>query len=140
MLVSEKMTRNVACVLPRDSIADARAMMDDLRIHHLPVVEDGRRLVGIVSDRDLYRAPPQARSVCEVMTTSIVTCTASASLADVAERMLRLRIDAMPITGHDGLLIGIVTSTDVLKFVASRDPLLVQESPFWKRDVPESAI
>jgi CBS domain-containing protein len=46
----------------------------------------------------------------------------------------------MPITGHDGLLVGIVTSTDLLKYVASRDPLLVQESPFWKRDVPESAI
>lgn len=139
MFVSEKMTRHVTCVLPRDSLIDASNMMQELNIRHLPVVENGR-LVGIISDRDLIRAPTGTKLVNEIMANAVTTCPATASVAEVAASMLQQKIDAIPITKRDGTIIGIVTTVDILKMVANRDELLVQSEAFWKSDVPESAI
>ncbi len=60
MNMSTVMTRDVVVVSPTVTAGVAARMMQRLRIRHLPVVEDGR-LVGILSDRDLLKHPPEAR-------------------------------------------------------------------------------
>ena len=54
------MSTDLITITPEEDLAAARALMHDNRIHHLPVVEDGV-LVGILSDRDLRRAPGAGR-------------------------------------------------------------------------------
>ena len=139
MYVSNKMTRNVTCILPQDTLIDASDMMQELHVRHLPVVENGR-IIGMISDRDLLRAPTGTKHVREIMTNQVITCAATASVSEVANRMLQQRIDSIPISKRDGTIIGIVTTTDILKMVANRDQLLVQSEAFWTNDVPESAI
>ena len=54
MYVGRRMTRKVIAVSPKDSVRDANRILQENRIHHLPVVEGGD-LVGIVSDTDLRK-------------------------------------------------------------------------------------
>src|SRR5512135_124120 len=64
MLVSGRMTREVVTASPGTSLAEGLALMNERRIRHLPVLEDGG-VVGIVSDRDLRGAAPPQGSLPE---------------------------------------------------------------------------
>lgn len=129
------MTVNVTCIAPTESLERAWALLRKLRARHLPVVEQGERLVGILSDRDLLVearregegfAFPE-KTVAEVMTREVVTCAPGATTSAMAALMLDKKIDALPITSPDGQLRGLVTSSDLLALLleveAARAPL-----------------
>ena len=111
MNMSTVMTRDVVVVSPTVTAGVAARMMQRLRIRHLPVVEDGR-LVGILSDRDLLKHPPEARCG-DAMTPAPVTCLSNASVSQVAKLMLEHEIDSIPIVSYSGTLTGLVTSTNL---------------------------
>jgi len=137
LLIEEWMTTTLHSVRPLDSVAHARAILEEHRINQMPVVTDGR-LVGIVTDRDLRDAPtvvraataeagsiegaeatPDRISVETVMTTNVLTLKPSDPLEKAAELMRRERIGALPIV-EKGHLRGILTRSDILKaFVAT---------------------
>ena len=117
------MTRNVVSVAPDLSLPDAWAMMQHMRVRHLPVVE-GERLVGLLSDRDVLLhavTTPEGRIVVvhgvvgAVMTATPRVCSTAASVASVAQTMINHKINALPVVedGDHGHLVGIVTSTDL---------------------------
>ena len=118
MNMSTVMTRDVVVVLPTVTAGVAARMMQRLRIRHLPVVEDGR-LVGILSDRDLLKHPPEARCA-DAMTAAPVTCLSNASVSQVAKLMLEHKIDSIPIVSYSGTLTGLVTSTDLLALLVEQ--------------------
>ena len=118
MNMSTVMTRDVVVVLPTVTAGVAARMMQRLRIRHLPVVEDGR-LVGILSDRDLLKHPPEARCG-DAMTAAPVTCLSNASVSQVAKLMLEHKIDSIPIVSYSGTLTGLVTSTDLLALLVEQ--------------------
>lgn len=106
----------------------AARVMRKRSIRHLPVVDFARRLVGIVTDRDLRqvvfdaairdRLGRAARGlddvpVREVMTWGVVSVTPQTDLRDVARLMHERKIGALPVV-DDGKVVGIVTDTDVL--------------------------
>lgn len=154
MKVSEKMTKEVMCLLATDTLSDAYTLMTDLDIRHLPVVENGL-LIGLLSDRDIlpYAQHDQGKLkvpddvlVYEAMTTATVTCQDSTALGDIAAKMIELKIDALPVTDDGGRLTGIVTSTDLLKLVkewerpTSIEPLPYEFNLQTRLDIPESVI
>ena len=113
------MTRDVVVVSPTVSVGAAAHMMERLKIRHLPVVE-GRRLVGILSDRDL--AKHGSGVACgEAMTVAPVTCSPESSVGRVAQLMLEYKIDSIPIVSPSGALTGLVTSTDLLGLLVDRE-------------------
>jgi acetoin utilization protein AcuB len=125
MLVERRMKFMPCTVQPSDSVAHARALLDERRINHLPVVSKGR-LVGIVSSQDLRTRAFSARSalakaleahpdrvrVNSVMTIKVQTVTPSDSLGHAAELMLCEHIGALPVVEH-GRLAGIITRSDL---------------------------
>ena len=118
MNTSAIMTRNVVVVSPTLSVGAAARLMQRARVRHLPVVE-ARRLVGILSDRDLIKHA--ADTSCEqVMTPAPVTCSQDASVGRVASLMLEHTIDSIPVVSVAGTLIGLVTSTDLLGLLVDR--------------------
>jgi CBS domain-containing protein len=113
------MTRDVVVVSPTVSVGAARHMMNRLTIRHLPVVE-ARRLVGILSDRDLLRHGDGV-ACAEAMTAAPVTCSAESSVGRVARLMLEHKIDSIPIVSLSGTLTGLVTSTDLIGLLVDRE-------------------
>jgi len=135
MRVRELMTGAPITVAPDTPMLDARHLMMKKRIRHLLVMENGE-LAGIVTDRDIrLNLPSQATSlsvwevnhlltkltVGKVMTASVITVGPDRQARDAAQLMLDHKIGALPVV-DGGLLIGIVTETDLLRaFVRSAD-------------------
>jgi acetoin utilization protein AcuB len=123
--VSQIMRKEVVFVRPGSSIVAARRLMRDFNIRHLPVVERGM-LAGIVSDGDIMLAshlrdgridvPDDPVSV--IMSRNVVSCFPTSLIQDVAATMIRLQISCVPVA-IESKLIGIVTSTDILRMLAS---------------------
>jgi acetoin utilization protein AcuB len=137
MRAKDAMTREVIWIEPTDDLSLAWGLMSKLSIRHLPVM-DGGRLVGILSDRDvlvfasvrngMLEVPELA--VSEAMTRDVVTCGLDATIAYIGERMLRSKIDSMPILGPDGSLAGLVTSSDLIQLLVDREWALHEPLPF----------
>lgn len=102
-------------------------IMTELEVRHLPVVENGK-LLGILSDRDLLIRAQRTISgafefpdlcAAEVMSFHPVTCSAHTSVTKLAALMLEHHIDSVPIVNDAMDLLGIVTSTDLLKVLVA---------------------
>ncbi|MBV8453593.1 MAG: CBS domain-containing protein [Deltaproteobacteria bacterium] len=130
------MTSHLHTIKPLDSVARARALIEEHRINQLPVVKDGL-LVGIVTDRDLCDAVnavttsahlagtvepvPQTADeipVETVMSRNAITLSPHSSIITAAELMRRERIGSVPIL-HGQTLAGIVTRSDILRAFVS---------------------
>ncbi|MEZ4430611.1 MAG: CBS domain-containing protein [Nannocystaceae bacterium] len=103
------------------SLAEARAMMDEHAIHHLPVTEGGA-LHGILSDRELRvarrsRATEAGVTVGEVCRLEPLVVDLNAGLDDVVSTMAARYVSAALVT-REGKLCGILTTTDVCRLLA----------------------
>jgi acetoin utilization protein AcuB len=134
------MQRPVHHVKPLDSIAHARAVLEEHRVNQLPVLVDNL-LVGILTDRDLRDAfpsvfetavmhpksgrkpsrTPEDIRVQEVMTENVMTLAPDAPLIDAARLMRRQRMGSVPVV-ENGRVVGILTRSDLLDaFISSLD-------------------
>lgn len=111
--------RAVHTVLADTSLADAVAMLTERRIGAV-VVLDGKKVAGILSERDVVRhlgkdwAALASRPVRDVMTKAVVTTGRYATVAEVMEQMTERRIRHLPVV-EGGELVGIVSIGDVVK-------------------------
>jgi CBS domain-containing protein len=115
------MTRNPVTIAHDESLSRARRMMLTYRIRHLPVVYDGR-LVGILSQRDLYRfdSPDLDQDyflVEKAMTKDAYAVTPRSPLREAAAQMAERRCGAAVVV--DGQrVVGLLTATDALRALA----------------------
>ena len=102
------------------SLGDAVALLNGHNIGAVVITGASGAIAGILSERDIVRrlgtdpAGALALRIGDCMTRGVVTCTRLTSIAEVMERMTRLRIRHMPVA-EDGELIGIVSIGDVVK-------------------------
>jgi acetoin utilization protein AcuB len=138
MRVQDIMTTGPITVPGEMPVLDARQLMLKHRIRHL-LVTDGRKLLGIVTDRDIrlnLPSPATSLSVWEVnyllarltvdsvMTRTVITVDSERDAVEAAALMLDHKIGALPVIDN-GIMVGIVTETDVLRaFVAMTAPAL----------------
>ncbi len=124
LLVKDSMTREVVTLTPQDTAKTALALCRDRRIRHLPVMGDGG-LVGIVSDRDLRSAAPafgeaervatlEGVRIADVMAGEVATADPEDPIEQAANVMREEKIGCLPVV-QDGDLVGILTSSDVMK-------------------------
>jgi acetoin utilization protein AcuB len=115
MQIVNLMTTDPTTIGPSDSLSKAKMMMDAGRFRRLPVIEDDR-LIGILTERDLKQHTGALAStrVNAAMRTHLVTVTPYNTVEDAARLMLNHKIGGLPIVA-DGKLVGIVTTTDLLK-------------------------
>ena len=126
MQVRDLMQRDVVTLEDTAEIDVADGLMRMDRIRHLPVLSHGR-LVGIVSQRDLFRAGveaaigrggdatavPRHLRLRDMMTTEVVTAHPDADLGSAVEMMLQRRIGCLPVVENDRL-VGLLGETDCL--------------------------
>jgi CBS domain-containing protein len=112
--------RSVVTIHPDASVERAIAVLGLRGIGALVVSDDGERVLGILSERDLVEAMGRygsdllQLSVCEVMSCPVVTCETSDSAADLMAEMTNRRMRHFPVM-EDGRLCGIVSIGDLVK-------------------------
>ncbi len=133
MLVKEWMATKPIVVDENTSIMKATQIMKENNIRRIPVVRD-RRLMGIISDRDIKEAAPSKATsldvhelyyllseikIKDIMTPDPITLKENDSVEKAAVIMLENRISGMPIVDDNNQVIGIITETDVFKVMVS---------------------
>ena len=98
------------------TVKDALDLMAEYKIGGIPVVDDERHLVGIVTNRDLRFQRDMNRLIDEVMTTeNLITTTQSTDLEAAADILQEYKIEKLPVLDKDNKLIGLVTYKDITK-------------------------
>jgi len=128
MNINQIMTRVTITIGMDDDVRRVRDLFEEYGFHHLLVVEK-RRLVGVISDRDLLRSVSPFigklsersqdmatlnRRVHQIMTRKPVTISSEMKVEDAAEVMLGHRVSCLPVVTEDGHAVGIVTWRDLL--------------------------
>ena len=115
MLISRLMTYGAETISSRDSLQAAATLMKQGGFRRIPVVDDGK-LVGIISDRDTraHAGYLELTKVTAAMTSDPKTVTPKMSVEDAARLMISHKFGGLPVV-EDGNLVGIITTTDVLK-------------------------
>jgi acetoin utilization protein AcuB len=118
--VADVMTGKVVTLSPHHSFSDAVKLMNERSFRHCVVVGGDRKIVGVISDRDILRALArnsnwQSRSLDQIMTRAPFTVRPNTPIIDAVSRMLAKRINCLPVVADNGTVCGILTSTDLLK-------------------------
>ncbi|MBA3331735.1 MAG: IMP dehydrogenase [Actinobacteria bacterium] len=101
---------------PHDRMADAQALMESYHISGVPITEDGGRLLGILTNRDLRFEDDPQRPVSELMTTrNLVTVPVGTTLDEAREVLRRHKIEKVPVVDAHGCLKGLITVKDIQK-------------------------
>lgn len=129
MPIADIMTRKLITVSPELSIGELQPMFKQFHIHHLLVVED-RRLVGVISDRDVLRNVSPfvhtsaeekkdsftlTRKAHQIMSTKLVTVESKMGIRDACDHLLKGGVSLLPVVDH-GKLVGVVSWKDILRY------------------------
>ncbi len=105
---------------PEDSMVTAQRIMEKHRLHHLPIVKDGK-LAGLITTTDLLRLNRRFEEytgldVKDVMTTKLAKLEPNSKVGTASTIFLENLFHLLPIVEEDDRLIGIITTFDVLKY------------------------
>jgi acetoin utilization protein AcuB len=131
MIIERRMTRNPVTATPEMSVAEASALMKREKVHRLPVLDKDKKLVGIISEKDILYASPSPVSslsihemayllsqltVKKLMTRDVVTIKKDTTVEEAARLMVDQDLSSLPVV-EDGKLIGIVSKSDLFKIL-----------------------
>ncbi|MEK6635398.1 MAG: CBS domain-containing protein [Planctomycetota bacterium] len=130
MLVKDIMKTQLVTLNADSKLGFANDIMYLGRIRHLPVVKGENIVVGILTQRDLYRASLtsiltnwkenkeflDSIKVSDVMTKNVATINPDATIEEAAQVMIDKKIGALPVVKDKNKLVGLITETDVLQY------------------------
>jgi len=129
MLVKDYMTRHPIMISPETPAAEAQKVMSENNVRHLPIVGDGKRILGLIS-RDRLRVPPSdlgslniweisrilsSLKVKEVMVkgNDLITISPGSTIEEAAQLLISNKIGCLPVLEGD-IVVGIITEIDLL--------------------------
>ncbi len=148
--VEDIMTEDVACLGPRDTVGRAMEVMQTGRCRHVPIVDAQRKVLGIISDRDvllnlplpgprpqnggfrerLFAVEPKDPSlaVCleEVMKRKVLHVSPGCGVYDAASKLYGDRISCLPVIDEESKIRGIVTVTDLMRSMLAAYSMLAK--------------
>jgi CBS domain-containing protein len=121
MKIQDVMTPNPMCCMPEDAATRAARIMRELNVGIVPVVKSptDRRLVGVVTDRDLCLGVvamdqhPQTVPVQQCMTTNMIACQPGEDIQRAADLMKEHQVRRIPVINPHGILCGMVSTADL---------------------------
>ncbi len=130
MFVRDRMSVDPVTITADTPFQDALKLMREHQFRRLPVTDEGGRLVGIVSERDLlYASPSPATSLSvwelnyllskleirEIMADDVITTTPDTPIEDAARIIADDKIGGMPVVDEHNHVVGVITETDIFK-------------------------
>jgi len=125
MNVQNIMTEKIIAVNQMEPVASAARLMLRHNLGALPVCDDGGKLRGILTDRDIVircvaaDMAPEDTKIREIMTRGIQTCSAEDDAAGALEAMSRHQVRRLPVVEEGGKLVGMVSLCDLARNAAS---------------------
>ena len=125
--VRDAMSPDILYCYDDQTVEEVASNMADVRVRRLPVVNRDKRLVGIISDRDLRALWDPAldvqvrdgrvydRRVSDFMSADPLTVDSEDDIDEVIDLLIEHRVGAIPVVNAEGLLVGIVSYIDVLR-------------------------
>ena len=131
MFVSRSMTREVITVDEEATILDAQKLLAKNKIRHLPIIDKDRRLVGIITDRDIRSALPYSSlmehcdetekervarfKVKDIMTKDPISISPTYTIQDALLLIQNSKVGALPVVDDNHKLTGIISVRDLLR-------------------------
>ena len=135
-LVSEIMNPYVITVSPYDTLARAHEMLVKNKIRRLPVVNNNKKLIGILTLKDILEAKPSdikhtlyiddiykhlsGLTVTTAMTSQPITIYQTSTVGNAAELMLEHKIGGLPVLDAENNLVGLITESDIFRLIVRR--------------------
>jgi acetoin utilization protein AcuB len=115
MNVGDRMTKHPVTVSPNETLAQAQKKLRGGGFRQLPVIDD-RRLIGIITDRDIRRHGRHsiAARVQSVMTNEVITALPNMPIEEAARLLLHHKVGALPVLERNEL-VGIISTSDILQ-------------------------
>jgi acetoin utilization protein AcuB len=136
VLVSEIMNPYVITVSPYDTLARAHELLVKNRIRRLPVVDGSKKLIGILTLKDIIEAKPSdlkhtlyiddiykhlsGLTVTTAMTSQPITIYQTSTVGNAAELMLEHKIGGLPVLDAADNLAGLITESDIFRLIVRR--------------------
>ena len=119
----EVMTANPTCCTPDETVTRIAKLMKTENVGSIPICEnrDSKKLIGIVTDRDLAiqvvaaAKDPHTVKASDIMTGNPITCRPDDDLQTALEAMERRQIRRIPVTDQSGHLVGIIAQADIAR-------------------------
>jgi len=101
---------------PENYVYEAEALMAKYRISGVPIVDENKKLVGIITNRDMRFLSDFNGKIGDVMTKSgLVTSHVGTTLTEAKEILCKAKVEKLPIVDENGVLCGLITTKDILK-------------------------
>jgi len=126
---SDVMTEHPACCFPTDEVSKAAKLMRTVNVGSIPVIEseENKRLVGIITDRDLAvqvvanERDAKTTKVTDVMTRNLITCYMDDDVQKAIDAMAQHQLRRMPVVDEAQRLVGIISQADVATRINQAD-------------------
>ncbi|MDQ1326261.1 MAG: dehydrogenase [Campylobacterota bacterium] len=103
-------------IKPEATVGDADALMGEYHISGVPVVDENKKLIGIITNRDMRFITDMTQKVKDVMTPApLVTAKKGTTLEEAAKVLQQHKIEKLPIVDEHNILIGLITIKDIEK-------------------------
>ncbi|WP_205274258.1 CBS domain-containing protein [Leptospira ainazelensis] len=128
--LKQVMTTRIITVNLDDPVSRIGKIFDNLEFHHLLVIDDQKKLIGVISDRDYLKTISpfigtrmervqdnltQKKTASQLMSSFLITASIDQTVKYAIELMIRYKISCLPVMDDRGEIAGIVTSKDILK-------------------------
>jgi CBS domain-containing protein len=126
VFAAQLMTSDLVTARPDDLVEDVAGTLLEEGIGSVVVVDDDDRLAGILTSTDFVRIvaerkPKDRTHVERYMTTDVVTAGPQDPVAEVGDRMVDHGIHHVPVVDDDGVVVGMLSTTDLAAYVSSAD-------------------
>ena len=124
-LAKDLMTPNPQCCTAETRLNEVAKLMVECDCGEIPVIDDARKLIGVITDRDIVcrivakGQNPAAMTAGDAMTQPVISVTEDSSLEDVLSAMEEHQVRRLPVVDANGCCCGIVSQADVA--LAGRD-------------------
>jgi CBS domain-containing protein len=138
MKCADIMSRNLECLSDKDTIQKAAALMAEAGIGFLPICDAEKKVLGVVTDRDLttralaMKIAPEKTSAAMVMTAPAITILETADVHEAEALMAEERKSRLVITDAKGKVVGVLSLADLIEHAPGRESLKTVRAVLWR--------
>jgi CBS domain-containing protein len=138
MKCEDIMSKNLEWLNEKDTVRQAAAIMAEAGIGFLPICDKWKKVVGVITDRDLTtralakKIDPDQTSAALVMTSSAITCLETADVREAEQLMATERKSRLVIINEEGTVTGILSLADLVEHASGRESLKTVRAVLWR--------